>query len=95
MRRPLATQGTTPDPTVWADQRAPRGKERQHISVSLDSHRVTPDPYAYKSGAPGGQNPSRVPERGELWYEQGSGADTCVGLALHILLRWRPAACGP
>jgi hypothetical protein len=45
MRRPLATQGTMPDPTAWADQRVPRGKERQHISVSLDSHRGTPDPY--------------------------------------------------
>jgi hypothetical protein len=81
MRRPLATQGTAPDPTAWADQRAPRGEERQHISVS-------PEP-------PGGPNPSRVPERGEPWYEQGSSADTCLGLALHVLLRRRPAAYGP
>jgi hypothetical protein len=28
MRCLLATQGTAPDPTAWADQRAPRGKER-------------------------------------------------------------------
>jgi hypothetical protein len=26
---------------------------------------------------------------------QGSGADTCAGLALHFPHRWRPAACGP
>jgi hypothetical protein len=57
MRRPLATQGTVSDPTAWADQRAPRGKERQHISVSPDSHKGTPDPYTYKSGAPGRSEP--------------------------------------
>jgi hypothetical protein len=42
MRRLLATRGT-----------APRGKERQHIPVSLVPHRRTPDPYTYKSGASG------------------------------------------
>jgi hypothetical protein len=57
MRRPLATQGTTPDPTAWVDQRVPRGKERQHISVSSVSHRGTPDSYTYKSGAPGRSEP--------------------------------------
>jgi hypothetical protein len=57
MRRPLATQGTAPDPTAWADQRASHGKERQHISVSSGSHRGTPDPYTYKSGAPGRSEP--------------------------------------
>jgi hypothetical protein len=36
MRRLLATRRTTPDPTAWAGQRAPRGKERQHIPVSPD-----------------------------------------------------------
>jgi hypothetical protein len=96
MRRLLAMQGTAPDPTAWADQRAPRGKERQHISVSPDSYKGTPDPYTYISPEPPGDpNPSRVPERGEPWYEQGSGADTCLGLALHVLLRRKPAACGP
>jgi hypothetical protein len=40
MRRLLATRGTTP-----------RGKERQHIPVSLVPHRRTPDPYTYKFGA--------------------------------------------
>jgi hypothetical protein len=31
----------------------PRGKERQHIPVSSNPHRRTPDPYTYKSGASG------------------------------------------
>jgi hypothetical protein len=31
----------------------PRGKERQHIPVSPDPQRRTPDPYTYKSGASG------------------------------------------
>jgi hypothetical protein len=57
IRRPLATQGTVPDPTAWADQRAPRGKEKQHTPVSPDSHRGTPDLYTYKSGAPGRSEP--------------------------------------
>jgi hypothetical protein len=57
---------------------------------------TTPDPYTYISPEPpGGLNPSRVLERGEPWYEQGSSADTCLGLALHVLLRQKPAACGP
>jgi hypothetical protein len=33
MRHPLATQETTLDPTAWAGQRAPHGKERQNIPV--------------------------------------------------------------
>jgi hypothetical protein len=49
MRRLLATRGTAPDPTAWAGQRAPRGKERQHFPVSPDPHSRTPDPYTYKS----------------------------------------------
>jgi hypothetical protein len=53
MRRLLATRETAPDPTAWAGQRAPRGKKRQHIPVSPDPHRRTPDPYTYKSGASG------------------------------------------
>jgi hypothetical protein len=53
MRRLLATRGTTPDPTAWAGQRAPRGKERQHIPVSPDHHRRTLNPYTYKSRASG------------------------------------------
>jgi hypothetical protein len=53
IRRPLATRGTTPDPTAWADQRVSHGKERQHIPVSSEPHRRTLDPYTYKSGAPG------------------------------------------
>jgi hypothetical protein len=51
MRRLIATQGTAPDPSAWAGQRAPHGKERQHIPVGPDPHRRTPDPYTYKSGA--------------------------------------------
>jgi hypothetical protein len=61
MRRPLATQGTTPDPTAWADQRAPRGKERQHISVRSDSISGTLDLYTYKSETPGRSEPKQVP----------------------------------
>jgi hypothetical protein len=53
MRRLLATQGTMPDPTTWAGQRASRGKERQHIPVSPDHCRGTSDPYTYKSRASG------------------------------------------
>jgi hypothetical protein len=53
IRRLLATRGTTPDPTTWAGQRAPRGKERQHIPVGPGPHRRTPDPDIYKSGASG------------------------------------------
>jgi hypothetical protein len=53
MRRLLATRGTTPDPTTWAGQRAPRGKERQHTPVGLGPHRRTPDPDTYKSRASG------------------------------------------
>jgi hypothetical protein len=51
MRHLLATRGTTPDPTTWTGQRAPRGKEKQHIPVGSDPHRRTPDPDTYKSGA--------------------------------------------
>jgi hypothetical protein len=51
MRRLLATWGTPPDPTAWTGQRASRGKKRQHIPVSPDPHRRTPDLYTYKSGA--------------------------------------------
>ena len=53
IRRPLATRGTASDPAAWAGQRAPHGKERQHIPVSSDPHRRTPDSYTYESGAPG------------------------------------------
>jgi hypothetical protein len=53
MRCLLATRGTAPDPTAWVGQRAPRGKKRQHIPVSPDPLRRTPDPYTYKSGASG------------------------------------------
>jgi hypothetical protein len=62
-------RGMAPDPTAWADQRAPHGKERQHISVSPNPDRGTPDPYTYKFGALGGPNLSRVPEQEEPWYE--------------------------
>ena len=50
IQRLLATRGTAPDPTAWAGQRAPRGKERQHSKSG--PHRGTLDPYTYKSGAP-------------------------------------------
>jgi hypothetical protein len=53
MQRLLATRETAPDPTAWAGQRAPRGKERQHIPVGPGPHRRTPDPETYKSGDSG------------------------------------------
>jgi hypothetical protein len=53
MRRLLTTRGMAPDSTVWAGQRVPRGKGRQHVPVRPDPHRRTPDPYTYKSGASG------------------------------------------
>jgi hypothetical protein len=34
MRPLLVTRGMAPDPTAWAGQRAPRGKERTHPSKS-------------------------------------------------------------
>jgi hypothetical protein len=95
IQRPLATRGTAPDPTAWADQRAPRSKERQHTLVSPDPHGGHQTPIHISLEPPGGPNLSRVLEQGEPWYEQGSGADTCLGLALHVLPRRRPAACGP
>jgi hypothetical protein len=79
MRRLLAMQGTAHDPTAWADQRAPRGKDRQHISISPDSYRGTPDPYTYISleprevrtlaGSWNEENPgmSRVPVLTRVW----------------------------
>jgi hypothetical protein len=53
MRCLLATRGTAPDPTAWAGQRAPCGKERPHIPVGPAPHRRTSDPDTYKSGASG------------------------------------------
>jgi hypothetical protein len=50
---PMPREGQRLTPPAWASQRAPRGKERQHIPVSPDPHRRTPDPYTYKSGASG------------------------------------------
>jgi hypothetical protein len=54
VRRLLATWRTAPDPTRWAGQRVPRGKERRHTSVSLDPPQKDTGPlYTYKSGASG------------------------------------------
>jgi hypothetical protein len=55
-RRLLATRRTAPDPTGWAGQRAPRGKERHHTSVSLDPHRRTPGPYIHTGPEPPGRS---------------------------------------
>jgi hypothetical protein len=49
VRHPLAMRRTAPDPTRWAGQRAPRGKERRHTSVS-------PDPYIHTSPEPPGRS---------------------------------------
>jgi hypothetical protein len=89
-RRLLATRRTAPDPTGWAGQRAPRGKKRHHTS---EGHRA---PIYIQVRSPRvGPNPSRVPEREGPWCVQGSGADTCAGLALRFPHKRRPAACGP
>ena len=56
MRRRLATRMTAPDPTRWAGQRAPRGKERHHTPVSPDHHRRSPDPYIHTSPEPPGRS---------------------------------------
>jgi hypothetical protein len=90
MRRLLATRRTAPDPTGWAGQKAPRGKKRHHTSKG---HRA---PIYIQVRSPRvGPNPSRVPEREGPWCVQGSGADTCAGLALRFPHKRRPAACGP
>jgi transposase InsO family protein len=56
MRRPLATRRTAPNPTGWAGQRVPRGKERHHTSVSPDPHRRTPGPYIHTGPEPSGRS---------------------------------------
>jgi hypothetical protein len=56
MRRLLATRRTAPDPTGWAGQRAPRGKERHHTPISPDPHRRTPNPYIHTSPEPPGRS---------------------------------------
>jgi hypothetical protein len=96
VRRLLTTRRTVPDPTRWAGQRAPRGKERRHTSVSPDPHRRTPDPYIHTSPEPPGRSElQQGPRTRRTLVCAGSGADTCAGLALHFPLRRRPAACGP
>jgi hypothetical protein len=97
MRRLLATRRTTPDPTGWAGQRVPRGRERHHTPVSPDPHRRTSDPYIHTSPEPLGKSKLQQGPgmRRTLVCVQGSGADTCAGLALHFPLKRRPAACGP
>jgi hypothetical protein len=56
MRRLLATWRTASDPTGWVGQRAPRGKKRNHTSVSPDPHRRTPGPYIHTSLEPPGRS---------------------------------------
>jgi hypothetical protein len=63
MRRPLATRRTAPDPTGWAGQRAPRGRERHHTPVRPDPHKRTPDPYIRVWSLRVSPNSSRVPGR--------------------------------
>jgi hypothetical protein len=55
LRRLLATRRTTPDPTGWAGQRAPRGRKRHHTSVSPDPHGRTPSPYIHTGPEPLGR----------------------------------------
>jgi hypothetical protein len=80
MQCPLAARRTTPDPAGWAGQRTPRGRERHHIPVRPDPHERTPDPYIRVWSLRVSPKSSRVPERGP-WCVEGSGADTCAGLA--------------
>jgi hypothetical protein len=63
MRRPLATRRTAPNPTGWAGQRAPRGRERHHTPVRSNPHRRTLDPYIRVWSLRVSPNSSRVPER--------------------------------
>jgi hypothetical protein len=96
MRRLLAARRTAPNSTGWAGQRVPRGEERHHALVRPDPHRGSPGPYIHTGPEPRvGPNPGRVPDQEGPWGMQGSGADTCVGLALQSPRRRRPAACGP
>jgi hypothetical protein len=81
MRRSLAARRTAPDPAGWAGQGTPRDRERHHTPVRLDPHERTPDPYIRVWSLRVSPNSSRVPEREGPWCVQGSGADTCVGLA--------------
>jgi hypothetical protein len=50
-------------------------------------HPVTPDPYKRVWSLRVSLNSSRVPEREGPWCVQGSGADTCAGLASASRLR--------
>jgi hypothetical protein len=56
MRHPLATWRTAPDPIGWADQRAPRGRERHHTPVRPDPCGRTPDHYIRTSPEPPGES---------------------------------------
>jgi hypothetical protein len=63
MRRPLATRRTAPDPTRWAGQRAPRGRERHHTRVGpapVEGH-MTPI-YVQVRNPRVSPNSSRVPD---------------------------------
>jgi hypothetical protein len=81
MRRPLAARRTAPGPAGWPGQRTPRDRKRHHTPVRPDPHERTPDPYVRVWSLRTSPNSSRVPERGGPWCVQGSGADTCAGLA--------------
>jgi hypothetical protein len=59
MRRLLAAWRTAPDPTEWASQRAPRGKEMHHASVRPDPHRRSPGPYIHIGSEPPGRSEPR------------------------------------
>jgi hypothetical protein len=63
MRCPLATRRTTPDPTRWAGQKTPRGREKHHTPLRPDPHRRTLDPYIRVQSLRVSPNYSRVPER--------------------------------
>jgi hypothetical protein len=73
MRRPLAARRTTPNPTGWAGQRAPRGRERHHNPVRPDPHGWTLDPYIRTSLEP--------PGKSELQQSPGTrGTLVCAGV---------------
>ena len=63
MRRLLAARRTAPDPTGWAGQRAPHGKERHHASVRPDPHRRSPGPYIHTGPEPPGRSKPRQSSR--------------------------------
>jgi hypothetical protein len=99
-RRTYATSPSHAEDGAWPHRVGrPKGATWQgktpHLSKSVP-HRRTPDPYIHIGSEPPGRSELlQGPGTRRTLVCAGSGADTCAGLALHFLLRQRPAACGP